>query len=562
MDVVAEIEDFDRSCFTAMEVELNSFASVRKFVADLDGFRLNKPTMQVNYLSHFLLVSLLMEDMARADPRIALAGSATATTTPPGGGGVYPIADLKDLDGLKAGFKNPVSMIDGYNFIGAKAYKDSKLCLMMLSNMLHDKYHKQTGIVFSSIYPGCIAESPLPREAALVPQVLPVFMKYITGGFVGEEEAGQRLFQVAHDPRCAKSGVYWGWNGGPREGRGAEALEKGGQIAGAAARAAAGTPSSNDQSDKVLDVEKTATLWKYSSIVTGAEWPEANQPKSPCPTLKVIGAVTDFMNAKEEAKRMGDQPGMVAGKGIVVTGAVAKAADTVLDKTVFRLLRLAQRLLLGKMPDAATDGSFQATEARRRTGGLLGIFRRKKRAAEEEDAAAVLEAEAVEADAAPLDPEEEAKLRIREELELELRAKIQDQNADRTADDDAAALDDGAPSRAGRRPRLAPASGEKADGREAELEAPRVGRGRVALGLEELGGLGRGVRALLRGAAGAPRVVELALEGLGLALRLREGLGEGRVFGGLGREVPGVPAPRSNAQPKRLVAPGASVTLN
>ncbi|KAH8051264.1 hypothetical protein JL721_11163 [Aureococcus anophagefferens] len=392
MDVVAEIEDFDRSCFTAMEVELNSFASVRKFVADLDGFRLNKPTMQVNYLSHFLLVSLLMEDMARApDPRIVLVGSVTGNDNTVGGGGVYPIADLKDLDGLKAGFKNPVSMIDGYNFIGAKAYKDSKLCLMMLSNMLHDKYHKQTGIVFSSIYPGCIAESPLFREKRpWFRKYFPVFMKYITGGFVGEEEAGQRLFQVAHDPRCAKSGVYWGWNGGPREGRGAEALEKGGQIAGAGG-AGGGWDSifENDQSDKVLDVEKTATLWKYSSIVTGAEWPEANQPKSPCPTLKVIGAVTDFMNAKEEAKRMGDQPGMVAGKGIV-------------------------RLLLGKMPDAATDGSFQATEARRRTGGLLGIFRRKKRAAEEEDAAAVLEAEA-------------------------------DQNADRTADDDAAALDDGAP---------------------------------------------------------------------------------------------------------------------
>ena len=31
-------------------------------------------------------------------------------------------------------------MFDGYGFIGAKAYKDSKLCLMMLSNMLHAKY--------------------------------------------------------------------------------------------------------------------------------------------------------------------------------------------------------------------------------------------------------------------------------------------------------------------------------------------------------------------------------------------------------------------------------------
>ena len=46
----------------------------------------------------------------------------------------------------------------------------------------------------------------------------PVFMKYITGGYVGEEEAGQRLFQVITDPRCSKSGVYWSWNGGPRQG--------------------------------------------------------------------------------------------------------------------------------------------------------------------------------------------------------------------------------------------------------------------------------------------------------------------------------------------------------
>ena len=36
---------------------------------------------------------------------------------------------------------------------------------------------------------------------------------------MGEEEAGQRLYQVIVDPRCTKSGVYWSWNGGPREGR-------------------------------------------------------------------------------------------------------------------------------------------------------------------------------------------------------------------------------------------------------------------------------------------------------------------------------------------------------
>jgi NAD(P)-dependent dehydrogenase (short-subunit alcohol dehydrogenase family) len=55
-------------------------------------------------------------------------------------------------------------MMDGYNFNGAKGYKDTKLALMMFANALHDRYHRHTGISFSSIYPGCIADSPLFRE--------------------------------------------------------------------------------------------------------------------------------------------------------------------------------------------------------------------------------------------------------------------------------------------------------------------------------------------------------------------------------------------------------------
>ena len=260
MEAVAEIEGFPEEDFTAMEVELNSFDSVRKFCDELNTMKMGRPIdrlicnaavyqpslpyakwsvdgheqqMQINFLSHFLMVSLLLDEIALApDPRVILVGSVTGNDNTVGGGGVYPIADLKELKGLKAGARNPISMFDGYNFDGAKAYKDSKLCLMMTSNMLHDKYHKQTGIAFSSIYPGCIAESPLFREKRpWFRKYFPIFMKYITGGFVGEEEAGMRLFQVAHDPRCSKSGVYWSWNGGPREGRD-DALNTDGQISG------------------------------------------------------------------------------------------------------------------------------------------------------------------------------------------------------------------------------------------------------------------------------------------------------------------------------------------
>jgi len=354
MEAVAEIEEFDPDSFTAMHIELNSYDSVRSFCKELETFKEAKPIdrlicnaavyqpslpyakwskdgheqqMQINFLSHFLMVSLLMPDMMDApDPRVVMVGSVTGNDNTVGGGGVYPIADLKELDGLKAGARNPISMFDGYSFDGAKAYKDSKLCLMMTSNLLHDRYYKQTGIAFSSIYPGCIAESPLFREKRpWFRKYFPIFMKYITGGFVGEEEAGMRLFQVAHDPRCSKSGVYWSWNGGPREGRGEQALEQDGQILGGGG-AGGGWDSiyENDQSDKVLNKERANDLFKYSTIVSGAEWPQPYLPK----TLgyienlqqQVIGAVAAAMNEDQEIERMKPGPGVVARPAPAVSG--------------------------------------------------------------------------------------------------------------------------------------------------------------------------------------------------------------------------------------------------
>jgi hypothetical protein len=319
--------------------------------------------------------SELLDDIAQAkDPRVVMVGSVTGNDNTVGGGGVYPIADLKKLEGFKAGFKNPIAMADGYGFIGAKAYKDSKLCLMMLSNTLHAKYHKLTGVTFSSIYPGCIAETPLFREKrAWFRKYFPIFMKYITGGYVGEEEAGQRLFQVAHDPRCAKSGVYWSWNGGPREGRGSEALEKDGQISGGGG-AGGGWDSiyENDQSAKVQDIELALDLFKYSTQITGAHWPDMKQVVSPCPTLKVIGAVSKAMIEREELKRMQERPGFNADGSLIIvkekpkltkvqkTKVVAdKVVGGVLGNTVGRVGRFLGRRLLGRLPEEAVTGSFQ-----------------------------------------------------------------------------------------------------------------------------------------------------------------------------------------------------------
>lgn len=182
-------------------------------------------------------------------------------------------------------------------------------------------------------------------------------MKYITGGFVSEAEAGQRLFQVAHDPRCSKSGVYWSWNGGPREGRGEAALENDGQILGGGG-GGGGWDSiyENDQSDKVLNKELGLDLFKYSSIITGAEWPLANQPKSPCPTLAVVGSITKAANSAQEAKRMEPAPGMVGG---LAKKGVATVADAVIGKTIGGGFKSAQSMLLGELPDEAKTGSFQ-----------------------------------------------------------------------------------------------------------------------------------------------------------------------------------------------------------
>ena len=81
-----------------------------------------------------------------------------------GGGLVYPQADLGNLQGFEQGAKKPISMADGKPFFGAKAYKDSKVCNMMTVSELHRRYHDSTGIAFSSMYPGCIAETALFRE--------------------------------------------------------------------------------------------------------------------------------------------------------------------------------------------------------------------------------------------------------------------------------------------------------------------------------------------------------------------------------------------------------------
>ncbi len=149
-----------------------------------DGYEISVAT---NYLGHFLLANLMLDDLRKAAaPRLVTLGTVTANSEEFGGKVPIPApANLGDFEGVRRGFKAPTAMIDGKPFKTGKAYKDSKLCTMMMSRELQARFHAQTGIVFSTLYPGCVADTPLFRNAPrLFQKIFPWFQKNITKGYI------------------------------------------------------------------------------------------------------------------------------------------------------------------------------------------------------------------------------------------------------------------------------------------------------------------------------------------------------------------------------------------
>eukprot|EP00879_Flechtneria_rotunda_P000647 GHRR01000761.1.p1 GENE.GHRR01000761.1~~GHRR01000761.1.p1 ORF type:complete len:408 (+),score=140.86 GHRR01000761.1:49-1224(+) len=253
--------------YTVMHLDLASLNSVRNFVDNFrnsgmrldalvcnaavylptakeptytaDGFELSVGT---NHLGHFLLANLLLEDLKKTpseQARLVIVGSITGNTNTLAGN-VPPKADLGDLSGLLS----QASMIDGKEFDGAKAYKDSKVCNMLTMREMNRRFGGGK-VLFSSLYPGCIAETGLFRHhVPLFRQLFPLFQKHVTKGYVSEEEAGRRLAQVVSDPSMAKSGVYWSWNNNTG------AFE-------------------NQVSEEVADDAKAVKLWEISEKLVG-----------------------------------------------------------------------------------------------------------------------------------------------------------------------------------------------------------------------------------------------------------------------------------------------------
>ncbi len=194
---------------------------VKEPMRSVDGYELSVAT---NHLGHFLLCNLMLEDLKKTsnpEPRLIILG--TVTANPKELGGKIPIPappDLGDLKGFEEGFKEPIAMINGKKFKPGKAYKDSKLCNLLTMRELHRRYHESTGITFSSLYPGCVATTALFRNHySLFQTIFPWFQKNITGGFVSEELAGERVAEVVADPKYNQSGVYWSWGNRQKEGR-------------------------------------------------------------------------------------------------------------------------------------------------------------------------------------------------------------------------------------------------------------------------------------------------------------------------------------------------------
>ncbi|PWA57696.1 protochlorophyllide oxidoreductase [Artemisia annua] len=212
--------------YTVMHLDLSSLDSVRQFVANFkqssqsldvlvcnavvylptakepaytaDGFELSFGT---NHLGHFLLARLLLDDLKQSDypskrhhcwlNQYDIIGNTNTLA-----GNVPPKANLGDMRGLAAGLYSG-------DFDGAKAYKDSKVCNMLMMQEFHRRYHEETGITFASLYP---------RHIPLFRLLFPRFQKYITKGYVSKDESGKILAQVVSDPSLTKSGVYWSWN--------------------------------------------------------------------------------------------------------------------------------------------------------------------------------------------------------------------------------------------------------------------------------------------------------------------------------------------------------------
>jgi len=243
MELAAKAHQFDANQYEIWHLDLGNLDSVRAFAQRFKdgGQKLNallcnaatylpllkeparspqgfEISVATNYFGHYVLSRMLLENLvqttkAHEHARLITLGTVTANSEEFGGKVPIPApADLGALEGLIAGFKAPIAMINGKPFKPGKAYKDSKLCNMVMNRELQKRYHASTGVIFNTLYPGCVAQTALFRDTPpLFQKIFPWFQKNITKGYVSQELAGDRVAQVVADPHFTQSGVHWSW---------------------------------------------------------------------------------------------------------------------------------------------------------------------------------------------------------------------------------------------------------------------------------------------------------------------------------------------------------------
>jgi protochlorophyllide reductase len=243
MELAAKAHQFDSSQYEIWPLDLGNLDSVKAFVQRFNdsGQKLNallcnaatylpllkeparspqgfEISVATNYFGHYVLSRMLLENLKQTaaqheHARLITLGTVTANSEEFGGKVPIPApADIGALEGLMAGFKAPIAMINGKPFKPGKAYKDSKLCNMVMNRELQKRYHASTGVIFNTLYPGCVAETALFRDTPpLFQKIFPWFQKNITKGYVTQELAGERVAQVVADSHFTQSGVHWSW---------------------------------------------------------------------------------------------------------------------------------------------------------------------------------------------------------------------------------------------------------------------------------------------------------------------------------------------------------------
>ena len=324
--------------FTPIVCDLNSFESVNEFCDQVQEFTLGKPldrlvchagnegssnfdgqvqwsqdgheqTIQANFLSPFLMTGRLLADMEDStDPRLTL-------VCPPTNDGK--ISNLKDLKGFESGFRE-VPMVDGSTaYDPKKSLEDAKLCQKLLTNFLHEKYHKLNHVSFNDYEP--------------------------QNKYSPKDDLG--LFKAIHDPSSSgKSGISWKLD---------STKDK--------------LTECTDEYDKCYDIDTAYKLFHLAQDVTQTQWPKIKVVTSPCPTLKVIGAVTKAQVQKQELKRMRElgRPGISEPEVVErvtkrqkVAAAADKVVSFVLKNTVQRAGKIVSSKVLGEFPEEALTGSF------------------------------------------------------------------------------------------------------------------------------------------------------------------------------------------------------------